>query len=191
MDMIRSWWEPGAALLVVGTARSGTKFAAKRWRLGHERLSPQGCCSWLMGAWMQRGFALDLRMHGEIPTGWSPRGVIHLVRDPLHTIASCTTLALPWRLWASTYISLDVGTPDPEWAIEYWIRWQQMIRATRWPCDRTDAAIVRVEHVYRGDLPPTINSRPHATLTWGRVVDAVGRRRATEVRAMAKELGYE
>jgi hypothetical protein len=94
--------------LIVGCARSGTAYCAEGWGLGHEKLNENGISSWLLAARHCEGFKLP-SVHGAVPEDWQPSEVVHVVRYPLHQIASATVMRHGWLAWAQQYV--DIGYP--------------------------------------------------------------------------------
>ncbi len=127
-------------LLIIGCARSGTKYIHKAWRaagldIGHEYVGADGSAT--------RFFGVDAPEHPELPNT-SPKGrkchvgerrsdfefehVWHQVRDPLKCITS-NTLALPRKAfaWLEDFTPIDSKHPNIRYiAMQYWFYWNRI-----------------------------------------------------------------
>ena len=148
-------------VIVTGCPRSGTKYLANQWQgkgydVQHERLGTHGIVSWCLAAdttmypaW--HGYVEQGQLHGE----WT-----HLVRDPLKTIASLTTIASTAYQWAYAHApEIELGAEFMlAKAASFWVTWNAL--AERRCTVRTRLEDVTTPGEWR------VNARGHMDVTW-------------------------
>lgn len=190
--------------LIVGTPRSGTGYMAEAftnlgYHVGHEFFGAYGISSWVNAA-----------SSDDVPFGVSAAGlrfdhVIHVVRDPLKTLASMCFTELVQRKTVNfirRFVMLPHEANPIAETVSAWLGWNKLIEA------RKPAARLRVETAW-SDLPELLaawnwpvnidatepprdyNSRPHSSLTWTEVESAVCPGLFREAQDYAVSLGYE
>ena len=110
-------------LLITGCGRSGTTYICHLLRendivIGHETEGQDGTASWPMTI-------LDAK---NIPWGESAKDykfhfIFHQVRNPIHTIASCLTLADSSWDFIKKYIPIKPSDSKLLMAMRYWYYW--------------------------------------------------------------------
>lgn len=132
-------------LAIIGCGRSGTKFMARhlsqKWTVGHETEQKNGTVDW-------HATVRDLTDYL----------VLHQVRHPLDTIASCHTI-LPnsWK-YIAEHTDIRLDTPLLLRCMQYWVLWNRMAEAKA-------ILTYRVENIV-SSVSPTTNSRNHLRLNW-------------------------
>jgi hypothetical protein len=110
-------------IAVIGTPRSGTGYAAHFFDIGHEEWTDRGIASWLLVSSPKREGDLTLE---DIRRKFPRVQIMHQTRDPLKTIASCTTLGLgSWRHIAR---NLDLSLSDGKLrnSMIFWVEWNKL-----------------------------------------------------------------
>jgi len=190
----------GMSFLITGCGRSGTKYMAECLRLagldvGHERMGRDGAVSSIWCAphppypkYHQQG----LRPQFDV--------ILHQVREPLATIASCTTGSdESWR-FNQIWVPIKAEWPPVKRAAHYWYWWNKRAEAqakatyrienlrAQWP---VIMALIGHDADYTGDeVSKRTNSRKHMSLTWERLsihAPAIVKR----VWTMSQRYGYE
>lgn len=147
-------------VLVTGCGRSGTKWLADVLQslgldMKHEGEGKLGAVSWCLAAG-----SLDLpSWHGPVTTtDWL---IFHLVREPLATIGSLTTMRRASYEWAARHVPLDPFGWDPwKLALHYWVLWNELV---------SSRAILRVRVEAVTPFIPPANKRKHPSASWERI----------------------
>jgi hypothetical protein len=152
--------------LVTGCGRSGTKYAALYFGLGHEYMSDAGIASWYLAP----AKPVLPPWHGQVPDeDWDE--VIHIVRHPLDCISSLSTLASGSWSWMQDYIDIGPDMPPLVKAMQYWLQWNDMAEAR---VEMAPAGIkaLHIESLWSRTLRTDINTRNHDMVDWGDLLGA-------------------
>ena len=155
-------------IIIIGCARSGTGFISEKAKeigldIGHEKVGEHGIADWSQTT---DGLFIDKQ-----------DGVFcHQVRNPLDTIASCTTLAGESWQFISKYI--PIGDSLIHSCMIYWYYWNLL-------------AEEKASHTYQLETfePSNVNSRDHITLTWEDLKE-IDSELTDKIIDLAKSYGY-
>lgn len=194
-------------ILITAIGRSGTAYIARILRsigldVHHESFGRDGTASWYWAAFRRSDTSAISRRCRPPILNRTPRfrAILHQVRDPLNAIASFSTANE--SSWEWIYANTPVHPSDPllKRCSEAWLHWNRMAEEiSDWTYRIESLGSVWPEFCARvgvsappgsvPNIPHTINSRPHRTLSWEDIRTLTPT--SGEIEAMAKRYGYQ